>query len=687
MKPLRTAILLVPVLIATVLLAAADSPARQLHTVTAAVVNNDEPVQRDGKTVPLGRELAARLVDHSGDNYTWVLTDAEDAAAGLDTGEYAVAVTIPANFSAAAVSTGGTDPSAAEQARVQVTASRATAGVDPIVTRALTGATVETLNRTVVETYLDNVYLGFNGMHDQLGEAADGSDQLVVGLGELADGTGDLADGLGRLTSGSRDLANGVSRLDDGAGRVADGAGQLADGAGQLAAGLGTLRKSTATLPAQTRELADGARQVADGNRELADTVVPLADRAVDGIDRLPDLRAEAARARELAEQCETPEELCGQLREIADQLVAEADRAESAKDDVRGRVVEVRTGISALADGAERVADGTDALAKQTPRLVTGIKQAAGGATRLAGSAGQLAVGADRLADGASDAAGGAKRLADGTATAAGGAGSLDDGAHRAEDAGQRLADGSGKLASGADELAGALGDGRDRVPTYTEAEREHLRTVAATPVTSDLDLGDVGGRVAGAILVIALWVGAMLILLVVPPVAQDPLTWSGSTWRLAVRNAWHPFLLALAQAAVVTAAAQVFLGLHALELLALLVVDILVSVTFVIVNQALVAGFGNAGRMLATVVPAVTLATAAVSGVPGWLATVDALLPGQGPAYAIRAVTADAGLGPYGIAHTLAWLMLGTAGYLIATARRRSIPVLRPAAGIFGP
>ncbi|MEU8659155.1 hypothetical protein [Actinoplanes philippinensis] len=68
------------------------------------------------------------------------------------------------------------------------------------------------------------------------------------------------------------------------------------------------------------------------------------------------------------------------------------------------------------------------------------------------------------------------------------------------------------------------------------------------------------------------------------------------------------------------------------------------------------------------------IVLAAAVVSGVPAWVTTADGLLPGHGPVQAIRAITADAGLGPAGIARTLAWLAVGAIGYLLATARRRT-------------
>ena len=59
------------------------NPTERLDTVTAAVVNLDEPVKVDGQLVPLGRVLAAELIDGDAEtNFTWQLTDEDDAAAG-----------------------------------------------------------------------------------------------------------------------------------------------------------------------------------------------------------------------------------------------------------------------------------------------------------------------------------------------------------------------------------------------------------------------------------------------------------------------------------------------------------------------------------------------------------------------------------------------------------------------------
>lgn len=108
-------IVLVPLAIGGLLVWALWNPTDRLDQITAAVVNEDTPVEINGQTVPLGRQLAAGLVtggtettatssptpvpnvsgsDSSG-NFTWVLTDKDDAAQGLADGTYATVVTIP----------------------------------------------------------------------------------------------------------------------------------------------------------------------------------------------------------------------------------------------------------------------------------------------------------------------------------------------------------------------------------------------------------------------------------------------------------------------------------------------------------------------------------------------------------------------------------------------------------------
>src|SRR5690606_28359077 len=100
-------VLLLPALIGGILVTALQNPTDRLEAMTAAVVNLDEPVTIDGQYTPLGRQLAAGLVEGSedlGSNLTWVISNEDDAAKGLGDGTYQAVVTIPASFSADATS-------------------------------------------------------------------------------------------------------------------------------------------------------------------------------------------------------------------------------------------------------------------------------------------------------------------------------------------------------------------------------------------------------------------------------------------------------------------------------------------------------------------------------------------------------------------------------------------------------
>ena len=101
-------VLLLPVVIGGILVAALYNPAERLDGMSAAIVNEDEPVTIDDQYVPLGRQLTAGLVEGSDDiasNLDWTISNADDAADGLADGTYQAVVTIPENFSAAATST------------------------------------------------------------------------------------------------------------------------------------------------------------------------------------------------------------------------------------------------------------------------------------------------------------------------------------------------------------------------------------------------------------------------------------------------------------------------------------------------------------------------------------------------------------------------------------------------------
>lgn len=675
-------VVVLPLLVLGMLLWALWSPQDRLDTVRAAIVNHDEPVQVDGQTVPLGRQLTAGLVSGGASadapagqaaavrpaegttNYDWVITDSADASAGLKNGTYAAVVTIPEDFSAAATSFGG-DAADARQATISVQTAPGGNVIDEALARIVTTTAAQTMGTTLTEQYVDGVLTGFTTLHDQLGQAADGAQQLADGAGQADDGAQQLADGAGQVATGADQLASGVGDLSTGArglatgtGQSAAGAAQLAQGADQLAdgvqgvadgasglsTGLGALAAGVADLPAQTQQLATGAQGVSDGVAALVAT----------NTKALQDAKAAAG--------CDaTPTSpLCvGLDRQIAD--------------------------LQALAAGAAGVATGTSQLAAQSGTLAGGVQQSADGAAQLADGAAQAASGATGLASGAGDLAAGLQRLDAGADQLAAGVDRLGTGADQLASGtsglasgAQDLAGGVGQLASGSTDLASGLGQAVDQVPTYSDSDRATLAPVVANPVAAP-GVDDLGTGATGPLFaVVALWLGALALLVVLPPVPARTLGSTRGTLRLTLSALARPAGLGAVTGAVVGGVLAAVESADVLGWLALVGLGVLASVVFVALNQALAALLGNGGRAISLLVAVLVLATGVVATVPAALVSLRDLLP-VGPALDAFTVVTDGAGGSVGadVALLLVWLVLSVLVTALVVRRRRSVRV----------
>ncbi|WP_431277109.1 ABC transporter permease [Leifsonia poae] len=381
-------LVLLPLTIGGLLMWALWTPIAHLDRVSAAVVNDDVAVTVNGKSVPLGRQFAAGLIDGAAtdasgtttttstsanpdaSNFDWTLTNDKDAREGLASGRYEAVVTIPKTFSADATSLSG--PAAnARQADFKVETSPSAAFADPAFSAAVTAAATSALNRQLTSQYLSNVYAGFNTINQQIGQASQGATSLSSGAASVSSGAQSLA-------SGSASLASGVGSLDS--------------GAAALASGLGTLAAQSSALPGQTAQLARASAGVAGATDQVAASLAAATASLTQTVDQV----------------CQTPGVACDAARAALDRVTA-ADRT-----------------AAQVAAGADAVAAGNSKLASAMPPLVAGIDASASGASQLAAGAAQadsgasaLQSGSAQLATGASQVDSGAAQLADGLAQA----------------------------------------------------------------------------------------------------------------------------------------------------------------------------------------------------------------------------------------------------------------------------
>ncbi|MDQ0613868.1 putative membrane protein [Microbacterium sp. W4I4] len=646
-------VLLLPAIIGGILVTALQNPTDRLESMTAAVVNLDKPITIDGQYTPLGRQLAAGLVDGSDEidsNLTWVISNEKDAAKGLGDGTYQAVVTIPKSFSADATSSGtalkdGGD--AAKQAKITVTTPPDGRVADDLITNQIASVATSTMGTMLSEATVGNVLVGFSTIGDQIGEAADGASKLADGARSAADGAAALPGGASKLAEGADGIAGGASKL-------AGGAIQLSDGATKLGSGLDT-------IASKTREVGAGATQLGQG---LTAGAAALSDPKGDMQQLVGAAGTSATTAQQVADSVGGSAQTIGDLAQECAASGATVDfctRLGQAAGDL-GAAVKPAYTSSAY---AKNVSDGIAATAGE---LSSQMRTAGGAASQLGSGLGQLAAGIDQSANGARGLSGGASDIGDGASALSSGASQLGDGASALADGAGKLADGVDSLAFGTGELADGLKTASTSLPSFDEQQSTKLASVIADPVKASAEADAMFGPTAIPLLsAVVLWFGALASFIALRAVPGNALTSRRSSIGMVLRGFWPAAALGVGQGLLVALIVQIVASYDAATWWGFAAFAVLAGIAFAAVNQALVAVLGGIGRWISALVGVVAVATGLISTIPGWLAGLGAAMPTSPALGGLIAPTgaAAAGLIVWGV------LALGAAT-LAVTARR---------------
>ena len=666
-KPVRwttlLGLLLVPLTIAGVFLWGLWNPTDRLENVTAAVVNLDEPVELDGQTVPLGRVLAANLIDggkgtsggeKSDDvatNFTWVLTDEEGAADGLKNGDYATVITIPENFSAAATSMSG-DASAAKQAHIEITESERGRLIDSALSSIVTQTATSVLNQQLGEQFVGGVFVGMTELSAGIGTAAtgagalaDGGKQLTEGGKKLAEGTATLVAGTSELSAGAGELSTGAGALSTGAASLSTGVSELSTGAAQTAAGMRALATGDGT--ADNQGLAGAAAGVAEYTGMVNGAITGLQQGAGAAIEPLQQFRAAVDANLVPLPEGVTKEQVVAGLDTLIGQLQGATSTApESQLEQLKAGGTELAAGIAAAATGADQLATGAE---------------------QLAGGAAQLATGASELATGASGLATGASGLATGTAELAAGMPALDEGA-------SALAKGLGKSADGAKDLAKGLDEAAAGIPNYTEAERDKLAKTAVTPVKAEGGSDELFNSSGVPLFAgIALWAGALAVFLLLAPLWRRTRDSARGVGWITMRSALPAAAIGAVQGVIAGIVLPIALGYDFSKAMAFFGIAVLAGVAFGLLMQGLSALLGGFGRFIAFALLVVAFAVGIVSTVPGPLAVIGDASPIGSALAGFQAIATGSGSAGGAAVLLALWAGLGLVLTALAVSRER--------------
>ncbi|RZS65951.1 putative membrane protein [Agromyces ramosus] len=638
---LVVAVIAVPLAVAGLVSGAFAGATENVETIPAVVVNNDEMVTMtlpDGTDQPVlaGRQLVTELTAPETAGFSWTISNDDEAAKLLESGDAYAVLTIPSDFSASVTSLSGEAPT---KANLDIRTDDAHGYLAGSVAQSVGDAMTTAFGRELTAQYLEGFYSNLAAVGGSLGDAADGATQVSSGVDSLAGGLGQLSSGVASAASGATDAASGASAYADGVAQYADGVDALAGGLGQLSDGAGGLTA-----------LSDGVAGYTGGVSQLGTSYSALQPGLVGLIDQTVSTATGG-----MATCATTP--LPPQLTDLCQ---------------LRAGVEGIGGGLSTLSAQGQELAGSTSTA---IGGLRSGIAQSAAGAAQLSGGSAAIRDGGYGLASGIDELAAGLGALSTGAADAASGA---------------------TQLAGGAGELAAGLTTGAEQAKALTDIDASGTADVVSEPVTSTTarnnEIGSIGEVIGMLFVPIGLWLGAMAVFLVFRPFTREALRSTASTGGLVTRALARTGLLALAQAVTVVLLLHGALGVAWSVLPQTLAFAALLALAFTAVHAFLTVALGRAGMLVSLVLVALQLAASGglypVEVLSGPFQAISPFLPLTWAVQGMQLIVAGASGGAVAAAAGVVALfgLGGVIGTLLVVARRRGIRSIGFAAAALG-
>jgi putative membrane protein len=339
---------LIPILYASVFLKSIWDPYGNMSELPVAVVNLDQSVDFQGKTLSVGSELVDNLKKN--DDLGWHFVSKDAAKQGLKDRKYYMVVTIPKDFSKNASTVLDSDP---EKMNLKYETNAGVNYLGEVVSDNAMKQLKAQVSEKVTKSYAMAIISTINELGKGMNTAAkgseklnDGANQVNTGVGTLAESVPTLADGVSQLDNGAGSLKSGVSQYTAGVAQVADGSNQLNNGVGQLTSQLPTLTNGLSALGTGANSLSAGLTQYTGGVAQVANGSTQLNN----GVGQL-------------ASQLPTLTNGLGALGTGANDL---------------------STGLAQYTGGVNQIAEGNKALNSQMPTLVGSVSALNDGAKQI---------------------------------------------------------------------------------------------------------------------------------------------------------------------------------------------------------------------------------------------------------------------------------------------------------------
>lgn len=659
-KVVMIAIIAIPSIYACVFLGSMWDPYGNASEIPVAIVNEDQEVTYNDKSLAVGEELVKNLKNN--DSMQFHFVNANEAQKGLEDGNYYMIITIPNNFSKNATTLLDKEP---QKMILNYTTNPGTNYIASKMDDSAIAKIKEEVSSSVTKTYAETIFKQIGTLSDGLSEASDGTNQLSDGVHQLVNGNQTISDnlkvlasssltfrdGATTLTNGLKDYTNGVVTVNNGVYTLKDGLDTLNSSTDQLSQGVTQLNQGAQSLQNGVTQYTIGVSQVYAGSTELKtglETVSKelqaslsqenrqLLKTARDGNDLSINLTTLLTQllsnnqTKDIAIKWTTtkldateaqlfPEQLRAYVMNYSYQELVKniADGNKVAISTLQSGVQELNTAVNGgkLADGSETVGllaganqieNGLSQLNQKNSTLVSGTRELAAGTNSLIKQTPILIKGVQALDQGANELYKGTSQLVSNNQTLLGGSSQLGDGASQISSGAKQLATGSSTLGTGLNEvktgvqtLDSRLKDGaKESQLSTTDSTLDMLSTPVDTSHKEISTVENNGHAMAPYMMSVALYVAGLAFTLMYP--MRHGIKEAKSGWKYWVSKATVMYTVSTLAAIVMITCLRFVNGFEPQQLLMTYLFAILVSAAFMSIIVLLNMTTGYIGEFL---------------------------------------------------------------------------------------
>lgn len=370
---------IIPILYAGFFLKSVWDPYSATKDLQVAVVNNDRPVQYQGKRLAVGEDLVANL--RNNDKLGWDFVDERQAQQGMKDLKYYMIVTLPENFSKNATTALDDKP---QKMVINYTTNPSYNFIGQTIAETGVKQLKEEVAHEVTAEYLNTLFDSLSGVKEGFNSASQGASQISSGASQISDGNSKINKNLKTLASSSLQFKNGSQTLNVGLKKYVAGVTQARAGMNavvanndKLNAGISSAQSKLQQLPA----LQQGSNQVLAGLKQLASSEM-------------------------------TAEQMRAALNSNIIPGMTQVDGGINALANGGSDINALFTGMQAYLNGAQQVNDGLNQLNAESKKLLSGANQLNSGAGQIANGASALANGSNQLTSALSTLNSGASEL-----------------------------------------------------------------------------------------------------------------------------------------------------------------------------------------------------------------------------------------------------------------------------------